>query len=268
MHMQRWLHWVWSKAFWYSPTWDCLTATSTFQLSLLPCSGAPHVQMEKNTLIYYLGRRDVMSRGSAVCNISACPKLPGGNKYNYNREKKTSSVLKKDWCLVKDCCRRSAERGWKRGKHTEVSFTSVFVCFSEQMPSQPTKWERKPEDCKDALQHLPLGKAQPDILEVARKKGCWGLCWVSIVPSAISAPRQEVTLTVCRFTTFSLKSELFWRKGETKTKHKGIKKRSNVQRDKPLHAIEYCHQVIPQLPTEMHGWVHPGSTRCFPTEVK
>lgn len=44
-----------------------------------------------------------MSCRSAVCNISASPKLPGGNKYNYNRKKETSSVLKKDRCLVKDC---------------------------------------------------------------------------------------------------------------------------------------------------------------------
>lgn len=44
-----------------------------------------------------------MSCHSAVYNISASPKLPGGNKYNCSRKKETRSVLKKDRCLVKDC---------------------------------------------------------------------------------------------------------------------------------------------------------------------
>lgn len=205
--------------------------------------------------IYYLGRRNVVSCHSAVYNISASPKLPGGNKYNYNRKKETSSVLEKDRCYW-DCYWWFAERGWERAKHTKVSFTLVFVCLSEQTPPQPTKWERKSEDCKDALQHLPLGKAQPDSLEVARKKGCWVLCWVSIVPLAICARGQEVTLTVCRFATFSLKSELFWRKGETKIKHKGIKKRSNVQRQTFTR-----YQILPSSHSSAAGgnaWVSPS----------
>lgn len=210
----------------------------------------------KNVLIYYLGRRNVVSCRSAVCNISASPKLPGGNKYNYNRKKETSSVLKKDRCLVKDCYWWSVERGWKRATLSKVSFTLAFVCLSEQTLPQPTKWERKSEDCKDALQHLPLGKAQPDSLEAARKKGCWVLCWVSIVPLAISARGQEVTLTACRFATFSLKSELFWRKGETKIKHKGIKKRSNVQRQ----TFTRYHILPPSHSSAAGGnaWVSPS----------
>lgn len=76
-----------------------------------------------------------MSCGSAVYNILASPKLPGGNKDIYNREKETSSVLKKGWCLVKGWYQQSAERGWKRAKSTRVSFTSAIVCLSEQTSS-------------------------------------------------------------------------------------------------------------------------------------
>lgn len=202
-----------------------------------------------------------MSCGSAVYNISAPPKLLGGNKDNYNREKETSSVLKKGQCLVKDCYQRSAERGWKRAKCTKVSFTSAIVCLSEQTTSQPRNWEGKSADCKGALQHLPLGKAQPEILEVARKNGCWHLCGVSIVPCAISSPRQEVPLAVSRFDTFPLKSELFWRKGEMKIKRKGIKTCNSVQRHEPDTLLIIAIKSIPHLPTEMHGWVPPGSTR-------
>lgn len=43
-----------------------------------------------------------MSCGSAVYNISTSPKLLGGLKYDCNREKETSPVLKEDQHLVKD----------------------------------------------------------------------------------------------------------------------------------------------------------------------
>lgn len=126
----------------------------------------------------------------------------------------------------------------------------------EQIASQPTRRERKPEGWEDVLQDLPFGKAQPDALKVARNKSCWGLCWVSIVPLAVSAPRQEVTLTVCRCTTFLLKSKLFQRKGEMRIKHKCTKKHSNVKRQNLTH-----YWILPSSHSSgahRNGWVRPS----------
>lgn len=132
---------------------------------------------------------------------------------------------------------------WERLKKSKMYYSqlhlSVYV-FVWADCITALKVERKPEDCKDVLQDLPFGKAQPGILKVARNKSCWGLCWVSIVPLAVSAPGQEVTLTVCTFTTFLLKSELFQRKGETRIKHKGIKKHSNGKRQNFT-----CYWILP-----------------------
>lgn len=131
----------------------------------------------------------------------------------------------------------------------------MFVCLSEQIASQPTKRERKPENCEDVLQDLPCGKAQPDVLKVARNKSCWGLCWVSIVPLAPSAPRQEVTLTVCRFTTILLKSKL-QRKREMRIKDKSIEKHSNVKRQNLTH-----YWILPpshSSDAHKNGWVRPS----------
>lgn len=133
----------------------------------------------------------------------------------------------------------------------------MFVCVSEQTASQPTKRERKPEGCEDVLQDLLWGKAQPDTSKVARNKSCWGLCWVSIVPLALSAPRQEVTLAVCRFTTFLLKSKLFQRKGEMRIKHKHIKKQQ-CEEAKPYTLLNIAIKSFLRCPQKWVGeaiWV-------------
>lgn len=68
-----------------------------------------------------------MPCGSAVYSISASPKLLGGNKYNYNREKETSCVT--------DDLQREAEKE----QSIVRSASPQCLCLSEQTPSQPTK---------------------------------------------------------------------------------------------------------------------------------
>lgn len=100
-----------------------------------------------------------------------------------------------EWRIVVNYLLREAEK--------KILMSVSPPWLPEKSLSQLKKWVRRSEDSRKALHS---------------EKQHWVLCWVSIVPLAISAPRQEVTL--CRFTIFSLKSELFCKKEETETKRK------------------------------------------------
>lgn len=106
---------------------------------------------------------------------------------------------------MKDCYQLSAERSWKK-----ILRSVSPPWLSERSLSQPKKWERRSEDSREALH------SEKAALRFVLSQRC---------SLAISAPRQEVTL--CRFTIFYLKSELFCRKEETETK---CKKCSRMQR--------------------------------------
>lgn len=180
-------------------------ATSIFQLSFLPCSGTKKMCL---VVLPYKTSQNIQIYQEAKSTITTEDK------------KLVLFWTKAGEGLVLIIC-------WERLKKSRTYYSQLYlvVCVFVWAGSITAHmWERKLEDCEDVLQDLPFGRAQPDILKVSRNKSCWGFCWFSIVPLAISAPRQEVTLTVCRFTTFLLKSKLLQRKGETRIKHKCIKK--------------------------------------------
>lgn len=131
----------------------------------------------------------------------------------------------------------------------------MFVCVSEQTASQPTKRERKPEGCEDVLQDLLWGKAQPDTSKVARNKSCWGLCWVSIVPLALSAPGRKLHSQCADSPPFFWSPNFFREKGKWEL-NTSTSRNSNVKRQNLTH-----YWILPSSHSSgahRNGWVRPS----------